>query len=111
MRLRNWKETVEPTIEDTLLDVHPHFIDEPFPWVFHNGNAAWVKVDGKWVCGVIVTFERYHFDERNIWRVYLVRWGGRRKDHHQASFMTGDGNIKPDSPEVRELLRKEGVFI
>jgi hypothetical protein len=30
MRLRNWKETVEPTIEDTLRDVHPWTLDEPF---------------------------------------------------------------------------------
>lgn len=30
MRLRNWKETVEPTIEETLADVHPRTLDEPF---------------------------------------------------------------------------------
>ena len=32
MRLRNWKETVPPTIEDTLRDVHPHSLYDGFHW-------------------------------------------------------------------------------
>lgn len=32
MRLRNFKETVPYTIEDTLRDVHPHTLEEPFHW-------------------------------------------------------------------------------
>ena len=32
MRLRNYKETVPYTIEDTLRDVHPHTLEEPFHW-------------------------------------------------------------------------------
>lgn len=61
MRLRNWKETVPYTIEDTLLDVQPHSLDEPFHWcpqVRHltqaanisklinpqRGTPVWVKV-------------------------------------------------------------------
>lgn len=32
MRLRNWKETREPTIVETLEDVHPTTLDEPFHW-------------------------------------------------------------------------------
>jgi hypothetical protein len=32
MRLRNWKETKEPTIIETLEDVHPRTLEEPFHW-------------------------------------------------------------------------------
>ena len=32
MRLRNYKETIPYTIEDTLRDVHPHTLEEPFHW-------------------------------------------------------------------------------
>lgn len=32
MRLRNFKETIPYTIEDTLRDVHPHTLEEPFHW-------------------------------------------------------------------------------
>lgn len=32
MRLRNWKETKEPTIEETLQDIHPRTLDARFHW-------------------------------------------------------------------------------
>jgi hypothetical protein len=78
MRLRNWKETVEPTIIDTLEDVHPHTLEEPFHWYAkvrfsqsqepdvsmspQHGQFVWVKpADGKWRHGQVVSDEFYRY--------------------------------------------------
>lgn len=39
MRLRNLKETIPYTIEDTLLDVQPHSLEEPFHWYAPVGSS------------------------------------------------------------------------
>ncbi|KAH8101459.1 hypothetical protein BXZ70DRAFT_1007289 [Cristinia sonorae] len=110
MRLRNWKETVEPTIEETLLDVHPETLDQPFHWYIEPDITVWIKpADGKWRKGIV--FAEWHtlylHDRIQQWYVEYGK-GQHRKRELFAPLL---GNMKPDTPEVRELLRKAGVFV
>ncbi|KAH9949473.1 hypothetical protein B0H21DRAFT_114251 [Amylocystis lapponica] len=110
MRLRNWKETVPPTIEETLMDVHPRSLDEPFHWGgIEWGLTVWVKtVEGKWCLGTVEFEGPTAYTERAIEQSFYVRYGRNKKSD---LFRPYDGNIKPDTPEVRELLRKAGYFV
>ncbi|TEB26341.1 hypothetical protein FA13DRAFT_1053910 [Coprinellus micaceus] len=120
MRLRNWKETVPYTIEDTLLDVQPHSLDDPFHWCPQRGTPVWVKVPEsededckhRWRKGVIEDelFER-QYTHMGIFRTFVVATTIKRKP---VLFTITPGiqpTLKPDSPEVRELLRRAGVHL
>ncbi|KAG2023725.1 hypothetical protein CC2G_001345 [Coprinopsis cinerea AmutBmut pab1-1] len=117
MRLRNYKETVPYTIEDTLLDVQPHSLDEPFHWCPRPGTPVWVKVsDGpgnplKWRKGNIEEEGSQVYTRQGIFRTYTVKTMIKRKPM-MFTFVPGlQPELKPDSPEVRELLRVAGVFV
>lgn len=108
MRLRNWKETVKPTIEEDLL-VHPRSLDEPFHWGgIESGLHVWVKTDeGKWVRGVVFFEGPTEFTPRAIVQSFFVNYGRKKC----GLFRPYDGNMKPDRPEIHELLRTAGVFV
>jgi len=117
MRLRNLKETIPYTIEDTLLDVQPHSLEEPFHWYAPPGSPCWIdSVDEngnnrKWRRGFIGCESRPVFSPKGIMRTYHVHYTVKRKP---ATVLVAPGlspKLKPDSPEVRELLRQAGVFI
>lgn len=117
MRLRNWKETIPYTIEDTLLDVQPHSLEETFHWCPPNGAPVWVNVpdaDGckpKWRKGMIMTEEDIVYSEKGIFRSYVVMTTIKRKPVNFTITPGMDPSLKPDSPEVRELLRHAGVHV
>jgi len=111
MRLRNWKETVEPTIEETLADVHPRSLDESFHYYAPYGSKCWVKCeDHKWRRGTVIS-------PSDLWRVLPDGTMDRCFDvlidriKKVDTFVPTDGVMKPDTPEVRELLRLAGYFL
>jgi hypothetical protein len=133
MRLRNFKETVEPTIIDTLEDVHPTTLDEPFHWYvkvrsrfffhamytpFHSipqvGSPVWVKTsNGKWRHGQVVHEEGYRYLPHIDAPLSMdCKFGVRHsRNKHTETFVPMDGVMKPDTPQVRELLRQAGYFV
>ncbi|KAF5314159.1 hypothetical protein D9611_006961 [Ephemerocybe angulata] len=117
MRLRNWKETAPYTIEDTLLDVQPHSLDEPFHWCPTGGTPVWVNVpdgDGckpRWRKGMITDEVEIVYTDKGIFRTFVVTTMIKRQ---AVNFTITPGlqpTLKPDSPEVRELLRVAGVHV
>ncbi|TFK28345.1 hypothetical protein FA15DRAFT_691826 [Coprinopsis marcescibilis] len=125
MRLRNYKETAPYTIEDTLLDVHPHSLDEPFHWCPKPGAPVWVKVPDtpgnlvRWRKGqindegdlVYTQLASLLLLKQGIFRSYIVKVTVKRQEL-KYTFIPGlQPELKPDSPEVRELLRSAGVFV
>ncbi|KAF9466885.1 hypothetical protein BDZ94DRAFT_1157081 [Collybia nuda] len=115
MRLRNWKETVEPTIEDTLRDVHPHTLDCTFHWYAPPGTPVWVFAgegkNQKWRQGLVGGEARTNDISQGVFRSYDVHYNVKRQ-RVVTRFIPGlQWEMKPDTPEVRELLREAGVFI
>jgi len=107
MQLRNWKETVPPTIEETLMDVHPLTLDEKWHWVVKENERVWIKTaDGKWRRGRM--FHEWHTEYTEKGRIiqYFVHYGKPKKEEIFAPML---GNMKPDTPEMHELLRRAGV--
>ncbi|TFK42147.1 hypothetical protein BDQ12DRAFT_677700 [Crucibulum laeve] len=117
MRLRNWKETVAPTIEDTLRDVHPHTLEEGFHWYAPPGQHVWIKCGDeegknvKWRQGTIGGEGDMVFCPMGPFRTYEVYYTVKRKEYKVLMTPGLQPELKPDTPEVRELLRQDGVFI
>jgi len=115
MRLRNWKETIPPTIEDTLRDVHPHSLYVGFHWYAPPGTPCWVFVgegkNKKWRQGLVGGEGPQVLTNEGVFRTYEVSYNMNRQ-RVVNKFTPGiHWEMKPDSPEVRELLREAGVFI
>ncbi|RDB24608.1 hypothetical protein Hypma_008210 [Hypsizygus marmoreus] len=114
MRLRNWKETVEPTIQDTLCDVHPHTLEEGFHWFAPPGTPVWVFAgegrNKKWRQGKVWCEHDQVLHPRGIFRTYEVSYHYKKKKVFQLFTPGLQWEMKPDTPEVRELLREAGVF-
>ncbi|KDR68698.1 hypothetical protein GALMADRAFT_78099 [Galerina marginata CBS 339.88] len=118
MRLRNCKETVPCTIEDTLRDVHPRTLDEPFHWFASPGDPVWIlSADEKgntrkWRKGNILGETGIVIcDKLGILRTYGVRYKVNRQDVFVAVTPGLQPELKPDTLEVRALLREAGMFI
>jgi len=112
MRLRNYKETVEPTPEEWLRDdFQPRYLDEEFDWRVEKGSNVWVKLpEGKWVRGTVVFEEETVYKEWRRETSWCVSYG-RTKPKKWGKFTPMHGDMKPDSHEVRELLRQAGYFV
>lgn len=112
MRLRNFKETVEPTPEEWLRDdFQPRYLDEEFDWRVEKGSNVWVKLpEGKWVRGTAVFEEETVYKELRSETSWCVSCG-RTKPKKWGKFTPMLGDMKPDSHEVRELLRQAGYFV
>ncbi|KAF8168521.1 hypothetical protein B0H34DRAFT_793110 [Crassisporium funariophilum] len=117
MRLRNYKETIPYTIEDTLLDVHPHSLERPFHWPASIGERVWVLAGDekedyvRWRQGTVCSEKNKVYCDRGIFRTFSVRYFVKRREL-VADFVPGlQMEMKPDSPEVRELLRQDGVAL
>jgi len=117
MRLRNYKETVPYTIEDTLRDVHPHTLEEPFHWAASVGEPVLVLagdengLNRKWRKGYVIYEASQILTDWGIFYSYCVKYTVKRKE--VASLFTPglQMEMKPDTPEVRELLREAGVIM
>ncbi|KAI0683326.1 hypothetical protein BC835DRAFT_750678 [Cytidiella melzeri] len=111
MRLRNDKDTVRPTLRETLADVHPLELDEGFHFLVKDGITVWIRPeDGKWRRGTVCYEGMMLFDKTGIIRQYYVQYG-KGQNKKIEIFQPMWGNMKPDTPEVHVLLRRNGVFV
>ncbi|KAI0344202.1 hypothetical protein BDW22DRAFT_1355530 [Trametopsis cervina] len=110
MRLRNAKDTVPLTLRETLEDVHPSELDEGFHFIVRPGTIVWVRpADGQWRRGVAQYEGHMLTDDTGIIYQWYVAYGKGR--HRKIEiFQPMWGNMKPDTPEVHELLRRNGFF-
>ncbi|KAI0089896.1 hypothetical protein BDY19DRAFT_905612 [Irpex rosettiformis] len=111
MRLRNAKDTVRPTLQETLADVHPLELDECFHFLVKDGSTVWIRPkDGKWRRGTVLYESIMKFDKTGVIRQWHVEYG-KGSNRKTEIFQPLWGNMKPDTPEVHELLRRNGYFV
>ncbi|CDO74812.1 hypothetical protein BN946_scf185001.g60 [Trametes cinnabarina] len=86
---------------------HPEYglldLDEPIKCSFHDGENVWVRLkdSAEWVSGVVAGKGARTAATRDGEGVaYPVRYNKMKRDY----FAPQNGELKPDTPEVRELL-------
>lgn len=74
-------------------------LDQPLNIAFKRRDPVWIKMQGKWYHGKVMKVLRSA--KRPQVDLYTVFFRGNLK----ANLTPIDGTMKPDTPEVRDLLR------
>ncbi|TFK48090.1 hypothetical protein OE88DRAFT_602725 [Heliocybe sulcata] len=85
---------------------HPESPEDPWPYSFTDGDAVWVAFNReKWDHGVVLDATDRRIEDRLVtyYRVHL-------RGNTTAWFSPLSGKIKPDSHEIRALLREYGLI-
>ncbi|KAI8983223.1 hypothetical protein BD414DRAFT_490287 [Trametes punicea] len=93
---------------------HPEYglldLDEPMRCTFQDGESVWVKLkdSSEWVRGVVSGKGARTAATRDVSPgegvAFPVRYNKTKRDY----FAPQNGEVKPDTPEVRELLAAGG---
>ncbi|EPS98081.1 hypothetical protein FOMPIDRAFT_1024790 [Fomitopsis schrenkii] len=88
------------------IEYQPEELDEPLTWAFKNGDPVWIKTeDGEWLQGTISgsnTRKGATRQKEGIFFPVAFRHNARKY------FAPLNGDVKPDSVEVRRLLSEGG---
>ncbi|KZT68773.1 hypothetical protein DAEQUDRAFT_727419 [Daedalea quercina L-15889] len=88
------------------IEYQPEELDEPITWKFKNGDPVWIKTeDGEWLQGTIAGSNTRKGATRQKEGVFFpVAF----QHNSRKYFAPLNGDIKPDSAEVRRLLSEGG---
>ncbi|KAI0726009.1 hypothetical protein C8Q72DRAFT_796919 [Fomitopsis betulina] len=96
------------------IEYHPAELDEPLTWAFkygahirvvQNGDPVWIKTEGEWLQGTISgsnTRKGATRQKEGVFFPVAFRHNARKY------FAPLNGDIKPDSEEIRRLLSEGG---
>ncbi|KAI0358791.1 hypothetical protein OH77DRAFT_1447893 [Trametes cingulata] len=110
------RQTLSRETSDTSSDAessvsHPEYglldLDEPMRCTFQDGEQVWVKLreSSEWVAGVVSgKGARTGATRDGEGVLYPVRYSKAKREY----FSPQNGELKPDTPEVRELLAAGG---
>ncbi|KAK7064928.1 hypothetical protein R3P38DRAFT_3383365 [Favolaschia claudopus] len=106
----------EPEIVDMDMDVDENnatlvheqlgHLDDPWPTAFQPNQKVWIRNHGKWIRGKIFPQSVPKLgisDNLTYWNVMYKDTFGH---HLRKSFAPLAGELKPDIPAVRKLLRE-----
>ncbi|KAI0809095.1 hypothetical protein BC629DRAFT_1481941 [Irpex lacteus] len=87
------------------LEVAVDDLDESLSYFFADGQSVWVRIDEEWIPGVISGKRTQSIHARGSEGLsFPVMYG----QHKRKYFAPLNGDIKPDTPDVRVLLQEGG---
>ncbi|KAG1741765.1 uncharacterized protein EDB91DRAFT_1052234 [Suillus paluster] len=86
----------------------PDAIDEPWPYRFQHGDYVWVRSRGlRWYPGQVLGQPKAARTIKGDGLFWLVDYSNQ--GHQFRRFVAPlDGDLKPDTPHTRTLLKKAG---
>lgn len=81
-------------------DFH-RFHEESLHVPAHEDVAAWARKEYLWGTHILVVTAR-----REMWRTRTSLWLAKHQIHHQALFMRGDFDYRPDYEVKKEILEE-----
>ncbi|KAE9396530.1 hypothetical protein BT96DRAFT_977447 [Gymnopus androsaceus JB14] len=102
--LESWSDGGDS--ESTLSEPLPEDLDEPWPFTFHTGQAVWIRTSGgNWHSGRVSSETTRKGNTREKEGLfYPVKFDGKLRKY----FAPLNGEIKPDTPHTRRLLKAAG---
>jgi len=90
----------------TLSEPQPADIDDPWPYTFQTGDHVWVRtVGGNWHSGRVTSqTTRKGQTREKEGLLYPVIFNEKLRKY----FAPLNGEIKPDTPHIRRLLKEAG---
>ncbi|KAJ3735355.1 hypothetical protein DFJ43DRAFT_43877 [Lentinula guzmanii] len=103
--LESWSDR-DGDSESTLSEPLPEDLDEPWPYTFHTGQAVWIRTSGgNWHSGRVSSETTRKGNTREKEGLfYPVKFDGKLRKY----FAPLNGEIKPDTPHTRRLLKGAG---
>ncbi|KAI0040025.1 hypothetical protein FA95DRAFT_1453662, partial [Auriscalpium vulgare] len=95
--------------EEALLEPGPHDLDDPWPYSFKMSENVWIRTaGGNWQRGRVTrsTTKLGPTREKQGY-FYHVQFRMQEKNIRK-DFAPLNGEIKPDTPRTRTLLRQQG---
>ncbi|GBE78698.1 hypothetical protein BKA93DRAFT_824784 [Sparassis latifolia] len=93
-------------VEPPVIEYQPDDLDEPLSWAFQDGDPVWVKTEeGEWLQGTVngkSTRRGATRQKEGVFFPVSFRISSRKY------FAPLNGDVKPDTPEVRRLLLEGG---